>query len=66
MYRVRNKSEVRISKSETNPKYEIQMTQTFMTSVLNFVLGYLNLFRISDFVFRVFGVAAKIALGIGS
>ena len=44
------KSEIRISKSETNPKFEYQMFQTAAFRSLEFSI--LNLFRISIFGFR--------------
>ena len=44
------KSEIRISKSETNPKFQEQMFQTFRS----FCIRISYLFRISIFGFRIF------------
>src|SRR5688500_5508791 len=44
---VAKKSEIRISKSETNPKFETEKTRKFEFRIS-------NLFRISDFEIRIF------------
>jgi hypothetical protein len=50
-----SKSEIRISKSETNPKSQIRMTKTGEHPVVvsSFVVRISNLLRISKFVFRI-------------
>jgi ABC-type nickel/cobalt efflux system permease component RcnA len=47
------KSEIRISKSETNPKYEIAMTETPEFPFCVFAIRISDLFRISRFGFRI-------------
>jgi hypothetical protein len=51
---VKTKSEIRNPKSETNSKIQNpNVPNRGAIFVLNFLLGYLDLFRISDFGFRI-------------
>jgi len=55
------KHEIRISKSETNPKFKCSKFKTIRTWHVGFIFcfghlyfGHLNLFRISIFGFRIY------------